>query len=1010
MDLEALGCLEQSLWLKRRMFGVDSSAVYKALNEVMLSYNSVAMQYLAQGQFDQCLAMLRKAEAIVAPGNFKRCQALQILTFNNIGCCYRKLGKLKSALKYLKEAAQIGSGSAHVKNLSITHLNLCAIQSQLGRHDLALEHAQAAIFHTQEELVSLEDGARDEDDRDQDALDPKTREEKIISLAVAYHNLAVELEFNGRGEASLQWYKKALQLVWKYKETNEALCESFKKIFLDAKKKQQTANIRQNGIPTTVNNGRRPVSRPRSAHASRSMNEGDRDVSYSSTVASHCYKATKPSTAGLRYGNSATGSGKPLRPASATIRQRPMSAKPVRTNNRRGSRDSEDAFELHWKKLEKEHDLNDFQPPANPERKTRRPQSANAATRKNQTQRQQKIQGQLYFGAQDDDFIGTDEDYGVINDDGSGDDFDNYTGNNQREKHRVRPISSRKQRSSATVGSRHRRGLDDSRSQRSLDIREANGSDVSTLDERSPSVTQTGYNGDDDTDVDLPAQRVCHMEYLRRMKKLADSIKEDLDGVGIRIPTAKDRVDPANERGSKVSTPRSATLKLRDQIEQARRDSSDNLREVESHATQSNEMKPTTLTKHKDEDDGLELREDVHVFESEIAARDAQLLLFREAACCRLQTFFRGQRCRTEVKQLKQGKLENASASLIQRQVRQYLKVQMEKRILDEERLQLELQKEEVEDMAACLIQRLWRRALTNAVESQDEDEGAKPSPVPQRRPFSIADVVLGAAVKSVGSSQTLLNQRPPEPPPLNPAVSVPHLNLSRLSEPEPPRRSSTVSSISLIDPNEVEMSTKAREKQSARSDVYDDDEDWKESSPRSAKLTPRSTRSFQDGRPTTSRSTYNVAEQPHTPQQLSITATPRTNRNIAEGTILNAAATRIQACVKSFAVRQSIALKNASDLSRAYIEHRHFILSLNQAMELEQDFLEDLSAIKIQALVRGRQSRLLTECTKAGVSLLAPFRASGGNTLPHLTTTSRRSKLLRAFKRSVADISPVDR
>ncbi|KAG6590914.1 Tetratricopeptide TPR1 [Phytophthora cinnamomi] len=259
MDLEALGCLEQSLWLKRRMFGVDNSVVHKALNEVMLSYNSVAMQYLAQGQFDQCLAMLRKAEAITAPGNFKRCQALQILTFNNIGCCYRKLGKLKSALKYLKEAAQIGSGSAHVKNLSITHLNLCAIQSQLGRHDLALEHAQAAIFHTQEELVSLEDGAgneRDEDgecnvdDRDQaalvDALDPKTREEKIISLAVAYHNLAVELEFNGRGEASLQWYKKALQLVWKYRETNEALCESFKKIFLDARKKQQTANVRQN--------------------------------------------------------------------------------------------------------------------------------------------------------------------------------------------------------------------------------------------------------------------------------------------------------------------------------------------------------------------------------------------------------------------------------------------------------------------------------------------------------------------------------------------------------------------------------------------------------------------------------------------------------------------------------------------------------------------------------------------------------------------------------------------
>ncbi|KAG3032521.1 hypothetical protein PC121_g4607 [Phytophthora cactorum] len=956
MDLEALGCLEQSLWLKRRMFGVDSSAVLKALNEVMLSYNSVAMQYLAQGQFDQCLAMLRKAEAIVAPGNFKRCQALQILTFNNIGCCYRKLGKLKSALKYLKEAAQIGSGSAHVKNLSITHLNLCAIQSQLGRHDLALEHAQAAIFHTQEELVGLEDGARDEDDSDQDALDPKTREEKIISLAVAYHNLAVELEFNGRGEASLQWYKKALQLVWKYRESNEALCESFKKIFLDAKKKQQTANIRQNGIPAsafTANKGRRPVTRPKSAHASRSTNEVDRgDVSYSSTVASQCYKSTKPSTAGLRY---ATGNGKPLRPASATTRQRPMSAKPsTRTNYRRGPRDSaENSFELHWKKLEKEHDLNDFQAP--PGTKTRRPQSASsasAAQRRIQTQRRQKLQGQLYFGAPDEDFIGNDEDYGVINDDGSSDDdLDNYPCNNQQERLRGRPVNTRKQRSiSAAVGSRHRRALDDSRSRTSLDLSETiSDSEAGAVEERCPSVTHTGYNGDDDTDSDLPAQRVCHMEYLRRMRKLADSIKDDLNGAGIRL----DRSDPANsECGSRVSTPRSATSKLRDQIEQARRDSFDNLHEVESRTGKLNEVKTTTpVTKHKNEDDGLKLQEDVHVFYSEGAARDAELQLFREAASCRLQAFFRGQRCRTEVKQLKQVKRQNTSACLIQRRVRKYLEVRKEVRRLDEERLQLELQREEVEDMAACIIQRLWRRALsTSAARSQDGEEDEKPSPVPQRRPFSIADVVLGAAVnKSVGSSQTLLNQRPPEPPPLNPAVSVPHINLSRQSERETPRRSSTVSSISLNDPNGVGLSSKAQEEQSARSDTYDDDEEWIAQSPRPAQSTPRTTRST------------------HPTPCL----TPRTSRRTikeADTRRQNAAATRIQASTKSFIVRRRIALKNASDLTRSYIERRHFSVTLDQTMALELGFLEELSAVKIQALVRGRQSRLLTECTKAGV------------------------------------------
>ena len=113
MDVEALGCMEQSLWLQRRMFGLDVRSsrsslvpffcvliitcrlfkhadVHKALKDVVLGYNSLAMQYLAQTQFDQCLAMLRKAEGITAPGNFKKCQSLQILTYNNIGCCYRK--------------------------------------------------------------------------------------------------------------------------------------------------------------------------------------------------------------------------------------------------------------------------------------------------------------------------------------------------------------------------------------------------------------------------------------------------------------------------------------------------------------------------------------------------------------------------------------------------------------------------------------------------------------------------------------------------------------------------------------------------------------------------------------------------------------------------------------------------------------------------------------------------------------------------------------------------------
>ncbi|OWY96142.1 hypothetical protein PHMEG_00033670 [Phytophthora megakarya] len=321
--------------------------------------------------------------------------------------------------------------------------------------------------------------------------------------------------------------------------------------------------------------------------------------------------------------------------------------------------------------------------------------------------------------------------------------------------------------------------------------------------------------------------------------------------------------------------------------------------------------------------------------------------------------------------------------------------------------------------MAACLIQRLCRRALGRKninVNGSQDDEEKKQSPVPVRRAFSIADVALGASVRSVGSTRTQLKQghsEPVQPSHLNSAATVPHLNLRRVREPETPRRSLTESSISLSNPDRTANSTK-------RSDIYDDEEEWKAPPPHSAHPTPRTNRSSKDNGTTSSvRSvtstprTNRTEDQPKTPQNDLVAGTPRntteehtrrqnaaatriqassrgfavrqrTRRQNAAATRIqasirgfvvrqctrrqNAAATRVQASIKGFVVRQRFAVENAVDLCRAYIERKHFDVTLDHAMTLELDFLEELSAIKIQALVRGCQSRLLTECTKAGV------------------------------------------
>jgi len=85
---------------------------------------------------------------------------IRAVTMNNLGCYYKKKGRLRSALKCLNkvqsttnalivtrgQALKIESRLKECKNPADTHLNICACQSQLGRHNEALEHAQAALI------------------------------------------------------------------------------------------------------------------------------------------------------------------------------------------------------------------------------------------------------------------------------------------------------------------------------------------------------------------------------------------------------------------------------------------------------------------------------------------------------------------------------------------------------------------------------------------------------------------------------------------------------------------------------------------------------------------------------------------------------------------------------------------------------------------------------------------------------------------------------------------------
>ena len=165
--------------------------------------NLLAMTYLQQEDFAMVLELLKKAEILT-----ERDPPGRAVTFNNLACYYRRQGKLHASLQYLQKALKIEGRLEKVDNPADTHLNACAVLSQLGRHQSALEHAQSALILLQEELFNGVNPLGDE------AAPPKA--DRIAVLAIAYHNIGVEQEFLKKFDQSLSSYRKGVEVAERY--------------------------------------------------------------------------------------------------------------------------------------------------------------------------------------------------------------------------------------------------------------------------------------------------------------------------------------------------------------------------------------------------------------------------------------------------------------------------------------------------------------------------------------------------------------------------------------------------------------------------------------------------------------------------------------------------------------------------------------------------------------------------------------------------------------------------
>lgn len=177
----------------------------------MLTFNQQAMELLHSDHLTEALHLLLQAEThIQALPPSTAVLKMKSVTFNNLGCFYKRVGQLQKALEYLYFALDIDANSVTDRtNLAGTHLNICAIMSQTGQHREALKHALEALQLLQ---------------------GPEASTTRVI----AHHNAAVELEYLALTQQAVEMYKAGIQAGKECLDPEHPLLTSLQKCYYAA--------------------------------------------------------------------------------------------------------------------------------------------------------------------------------------------------------------------------------------------------------------------------------------------------------------------------------------------------------------------------------------------------------------------------------------------------------------------------------------------------------------------------------------------------------------------------------------------------------------------------------------------------------------------------------------------------------------------------------------------------------------------------------------------------------
>lgn len=184
-------------------------------NSYLEQMNRKSVEAFNTGQTNQAAKHITRVVDLLNQKNIMKIYSSQlklfeskILTYNNLSCLYRKLGKLSLSHKVISFALDLeeklaaeGYGSSNISIIS-TYLNKSSILSQMGKHDQALEAVKKAFEKMDNAEVKQN-------------LDENEKTHLQSLRMSAFYNMAMECEHLDRVEKASANYEKAKEYAKK---------------------------------------------------------------------------------------------------------------------------------------------------------------------------------------------------------------------------------------------------------------------------------------------------------------------------------------------------------------------------------------------------------------------------------------------------------------------------------------------------------------------------------------------------------------------------------------------------------------------------------------------------------------------------------------------------------------------------------------------------------------------------------------------------------------------------